>query len=103
MFSAPPPEPLVLTLGMVGKFVFFGFVRSVTLVVVVWFSFWVCSGFFVYVCREVGVVCSRCFWRDVTDVCRSCGGKCPGLGLSCFGLRVRTLPIYVGVVVVSAL
>ena len=31
MFSAPPPEPLVLTLGMVGKFVFFEFVRSVSL------------------------------------------------------------------------
>ena len=47
MFSAPPPEPLVLTLGMVGKFVFFGFVRSVTFIVVVWFGFWVFSGFFV--------------------------------------------------------
>ena len=28
------------------------------------------------------------------------GGKCPGLGPSCFGLRVRTLPMFVGVVVV---
>ena len=47
MFSAPPPVPLVLTLGMVGKFVLFGFVRSVTLVVVFWFGFWVLSGGFV--------------------------------------------------------
>ena len=41
--------------------------------------------------------------RAVTDVCRSGGGKCPGLGPSFFGMRVRTLPMFVGVVVVSSI